>query len=144
MLRYKLESDSKTREPYLKVPLRGAELLGHPIFNKGTAFSEQERDAFGLRGLGPAAIGSLEEQVDRSYLNYNEKENDFQRYIFLNGLQDRNETCFYRLLLDHLEEMMPIVYTPTVGYGCQRYSHIFRRPRGIFITPSDKDRMEAV
>src|SRR5262249_53413857 len=111
----------------------GLNLLQNPSLNKGTAFTDKERDALGLRGLLPPRVLSMEQQSGRILENYRRKPNDIERYIQLMALQGRNETLFYRVLIDHLEEMMPIVYTPTVGQACQEYGHIFRRPRGIFI-----------
>ena len=116
----------------------GYEVLNEPLLNKGTAFTERERNHFGLRGLLPARVDSLDEQLLRARENYDRKDDDLERYIFLAGLQDRNETLFYRLVLDNIEEMMPIVYTPTVGQACQQFGNIWRRARGMFVTPLDK------
>ncbi|MFQ5693550.1 MAG: NAD-dependent malic enzyme, partial [Nitrospinota bacterium] len=113
---------------------RGVELLHDPILNKGTAFTERERDVLGLRGLLPSRVSTREEQVSRVLENFRKKPDDLEKYIFLIALQDRNETLFYRLVVDHIEEMMPILYTPTVGKACQLYGHIFRRPRGIYVS----------
>ena len=115
----------------------GVDLLHDPILNKGIAFTEQERDALGLRGLLPARVSSQEEQISRTLENLRAKPSDLERYIFMIALQDRDETLFYRTILDHLEELMPIIYTPTVGLACQEYGHIFRRPRGLFISIRD-------
>jgi malate dehydrogenase (oxaloacetate-decarboxylating)(NADP+) len=119
----------------------GVELLHDPVLNKGTAFTEEERDALGLRGLLPPHVHSQDEQVMRVMENFRRKPTDLERYIFMIALQDRNETLFYRVVMDHLEEMMPIIYTPTVGQACQEYGHIFRRPRGIFISAKDRGRV---
>jgi malate dehydrogenase (oxaloacetate-decarboxylating)(NADP+) len=122
----------------------GVDLLHDPVLNKGTAFNEEERGAFGLRGLLPPRVHSQEEQILRILDNMRAKPSDLERYIFLLGLQDRNETLFYRAVLDHLDEMMPIIYTPTVGRACQEYGHIFRRPRGVFISIRDAGRIAKV
>lgn len=118
----------------LKIVITGSALLDNPIFNKGTAFPEDERRELGLLGLLPFHCSSVDEQLSRTYENYKAKDTDLERYVFLTALQDRNETLFYRLVLEHITEMMPIIYTPTVGLGCQRYSHVFRRPRGLYIS----------
>jgi malate dehydrogenase (oxaloacetate-decarboxylating) len=128
----------------LSVPLRGNLLLDRPLFNKGTAFTRQERLAFGLLGLLPPAEETLDEQAARSYEAYGAKDTDLERHIYLRQLQDTNETLFYRLLLDHLAEMMPIVYTPTVGAACERFSHIYRRPRGLFISFAERDDIDTI
>jgi malate dehydrogenase (oxaloacetate-decarboxylating)(NADP+) len=120
---------------------RGVALLRDPLLNKGTAFSEQERDAFGLRGLLPANLLTLEQQATRLMENLRRLPDDLEKYIALNALHDRNETLFFRVLCDNIDEAQPIVYTPTVGLACQRFGHIFQRPRGIFITPDDKGRI---
>ena len=116
----------------------GLQLINDPTLNKGTAFTDDERIALGLRGLLPPGINTMEEQVTRVMGNYNRKTSDLERYIFLVSLQDRNQTLFYRVLSEHLEEMLPIIYTPTVGLACQEFVHIFRRPRGIFVSTQSK------
>jgi malate dehydrogenase (oxaloacetate-decarboxylating) len=117
----------------------GMRVLEDPLTNKGTAFSEEERSALGLRGLVPPAVETLEQQVRRRYLAYREQPTDVARHINLRALQDTNEMLFYRLVSDHIEEMLPILYTPTVGLACQRFSEIYRRPRGLFIAYPDRD-----
>jgi malate dehydrogenase (oxaloacetate-decarboxylating) len=127
----KLEHHHEARVP---APyLRGMDLLDAPLWNKGTAFTEEEREAFGLSGLLPPHVETLDEQVVRAYEAFRRKDDDLERYIYLRALQDSNEVLFYRLLLDHLEEMIPVVYTPVVAQGCQEFSHIYRRPRGLVI-----------
>ena len=118
--------------------------LHDPALNKGTAFTEEERDKLGLRGLLPPGINTMEEQVLRVMGNYNRKTSDLEKYIFLVALQDRNQTLFYRVLTDHLAEMMPIIYTPTVGLACQEFVHIFRRPKGIFVSDKNKGRFSEI
>ena len=119
----------------------GIALLREPTLNKGTAFTEKERKAFRLEGLLPPYVNSLGKQVIRVTENFYKKPTDLERYIYLMSLLDRNETLFYRVVIDKIEEMMPIVYTPTVGLACQEYGHILRRPRGIFISTKDKGRV---
>jgi malate dehydrogenase (oxaloacetate-decarboxylating) len=124
--------------------LTGQLLLDNPLLNKGSAFSEDERRELGLLGLLPPHSSSIEEQLTRTYENYRQKQTDIERYIFLTALQDRNEILFYRLLHDHISEMMPIIYTPTVGEGCRRYSHMFRRPRGLYISYPHREEIPAL
>ncbi len=127
----------------LQLP-QGVQLLHDPVLNKGTAFSEAERDALGLRGLLPPRVHTQDLQVIRVLENLRSKPTDIERYIFIVSLQDRNETLFYRVLIDNLEELMPIIYTPTVGRACQTFGHIFRRPHGLFISAEDKGRIAQV
>src|ERR1043165_9689806 len=126
----------------LEAPLTGHLLLDNPMLNKGSAFSEEERREVGLLGLLPPHSSTIDEQLARTFENYKRKETDLERYIFLVSLQDRNETLFYRLLKEHITEMMPIIYTPTVGLGCQTYSHTFRRPRGLYISYPQRDSID--
>jgi malate dehydrogenase (oxaloacetate-decarboxylating) len=114
--------------------LHGARLLSAPLWNKGTAFTVEERTRFGLHGLLPPYVETLAEQVERAYKSYLAYDKEMNRHIYLRQLQDNNEVLFYRLLLDHIEEMTPIVYTPVVAEACRNFSHIYRRPRGLFIS----------
>lgn len=123
---------------------RGQALLFDPLTTKGTAFSQQERRDLGLLGLLPYAVKTIADQVAHSYAEFSSRQDDLDKHIYLRGLQDRNETLFYRLLSDHIEEVLPIVYTPTVGDACRRFSKIYRRPRGLFISYPDRDRMREV
>ncbi len=127
-----------------EVPYRGTRLLRHPMYTKGTAFNAQERKDFGLEGLLPNAVSTIEQQERRVYANISRKTEPLEKYIGLAALQDRNEHLFYRLLIDHVEEYLPIVYTPTVGRACQEFSHIFRRARGLWITPAHRGRIYEV
>ena len=128
----------------LEIPFGGQLLLERPLLNKGTAFTMEERRSFGLLGLLPPAQENLEEQADRAYEAYRAKPTDLERHIYLRQLQDTNETLFYRLLTDHLAELMPIVYTPTVGLACEQFSHIFRRPRGLFVAYPERDHIDEI
>jgi malate dehydrogenase (oxaloacetate-decarboxylating)(NADP+) len=123
---------------------RGLSLLQDPTLNKGTAFTDAEREVLGLKGLLPSRIQTQADQVRRVLANLRRKQSDLEKYIFLIGLADRNETLFYRTLVDNIEEMMPLIYTPTVGSACQLFGHIFRRPRGIFISANDRGRVADV
>src|SRR5258705_9237518 len=123
---------------------RGMDLLNRQLLNKGTAFTGEERRQFGLDGLLPPHCESLEEQVVRAYEAYKRKDDDLERHIYLRALQDTNEVLFYRLLLDHIEEMTPMVYTPVVGLACQQFSHIYRRARGLFISYPLRDSIAAL
>ena len=123
---------------------KGIAILQDPSLNKGTAFTEAERDALHLRGLLPPHVASQEQQLQRVLENFRRKPTDLEKYINLRALHDRNETLFFRLLIENPDEMTPIVYTPTVGLACQRYTHIFQRPHGVFVSAADRGRVEAV
>ncbi len=123
---------------------RGSDVLNDPSLNKGTAFTAEERDRLHLRGLLPPRVFSIEEQAQRVLEKFHGKSSDIEKYIYLTGLQDRNETLFYRVVLDNLALMMPILYTPTVGQACLEYGNIFRRPHGIFITRHDRGHIASV
>jgi malate dehydrogenase (oxaloacetate-decarboxylating)(NADP+) len=120
---------------------RGMALLRDPLLNKGTAFTEQERDALGLRGLLPAHVLSMKAHANRVLTNLRNLPDDLQKYVVLNALHDRNETLFFRVVCDNIDEIQPLIYTPTVGLACQRFGHIFQRPRGLFIGANDRGRI---
>jgi len=124
--------------------LTGYDLLNSPRWNKGTAFSDRERDIFSLHGLLPPHIGTLEEQIDRRMRALNDLGTSFQKYSFLRDLEDTNETLFYALIVRNIEQLLPLVYTPTVGEGCQRFSEIWRKPRGLFLSYPNKDRVAQI
>ncbi len=123
---------------------RGIALLRDPTLNKGTAFTERERDALGLRGLLPPHVHSQDEQVQKFLENLRRLPDDLDKYVALNALHDRNEALFFRVVCDNIDEMQPLIYTPTVGLGCQKYGHIFQRPRGLFIGSNDRGRVREV
>jgi malate dehydrogenase (oxaloacetate-decarboxylating) len=122
----------------------GKDLMSNPVLNKGTAFTEEERTEFGLHGLLPPVVETLEQQSVRAYEAYKRKDDDLEKHIFLRSLQDTNETLFYDLLYRHIAEMAPIVYTPVVAQGCINFSHIYRRPRGIFLSYPLADKMDEI
>lgn len=128
----------------LRTGLTGFQLLETPMFNKGTAFTERERRDFGLDGLLPPHVTSVEEQLERTYGEFSFKPSAMEKHIYLRSLQDRNEVLYYSLLLNHLEEMMPLVYTPTVGDVCRHFSHIYRRPRGIFVSYPNQGEIDRI
>jgi malate dehydrogenase (oxaloacetate-decarboxylating) len=136
--------DDKTAEEILEVSLAGQELLRNPSFNKGLGFTIEERRELGLDGLLPPRVLTLEEDIALAYEQYLQKKTDLERHVYLNSLHDRNETLFFALLLAHLKEMVPIVYTPVVGDAVENYSHMWRHPRGIFITLPQKDRIDRI
>ncbi len=122
----------------------GADLIDNPLTNKGTAFTADERARFGLQGLLPPQLETLDLQVERAYEAFKRKDQDLERHIYLRALQDTNEVLFYRLIHDHLAEMMPIIYTPVVGAACQQFSEIYRRPRGLFISYPERDHIDQI
>lgn len=136
--------DKETSELVTMVTLSGQMLLDYPLLNKGTAFTEEERVDLGLRGLLPAHVSTMQEQLKRRYDSYQQKNSDIEKYIYLTSLQDRNETLFYRFLQEHISEMMPIIYTPVVGQACQQYSHNYRRPRGLYIDYAHRDDIDTI
>jgi malate dehydrogenase (oxaloacetate-decarboxylating) len=128
----------------LQVSLSGFDLINSPRLNKGTAFTDHERDVFNLHGLLPPHVGSLDEQIKRRMEALQAQPSAFAKYSFLRDLQDTNETLFYALLVRDIERMLPLVYTPTVGEGCQRFSEIWRKPRGLFLSYPNKGRIEQI
>jgi malate dehydrogenase (oxaloacetate-decarboxylating) len=133
-----------TAEGVLETGLSGFDLINFPMLNKGTAFTENERTGFALHGLLPPHIGNLEDQAARRLKALHDFETDFERYAYLRDLQDTNETLFYAVLVRNIEEMMPLVYTPTVGEGCQRFSEIWRKPRGLFLSYPNQHRIREI
>jgi malate dehydrogenase (oxaloacetate-decarboxylating)(NADP+) len=136
----KSRARARARSTAVKPP-RGIALLRDPMLNKGTGFSEKERDALGLRGLLPAHVLSMEAQAARVMTNLRLLPNDLEKYVALNALHDRNEALFFRVVCDHIDEIQPLIYTPTVGLACQKFGHIFQRPRGLFISANDRGRI---
>lgn len=133
-----------TAQPTVSDQPRGIELLRDPALNKGTAFTPEERDQLGIRGLLPPRVFSIYEQSSRVLENVRRKTVPIEKYIYLISLQERNQALFYRVVLDNIAEMMPIIYTPTVGQACQEYAHIFRRPQGLYVTMEDRGRLDEV
>jgi len=123
---------------------QGVKILHDPVRNKGTAFTEAERDALKLRGLLPARVHSMAEQELRVLGNFRAKPTDLERYLYMIALQDRNENLFYRVVMNHIEEMMPILYTPTVGKACQEFQHIYRKPRGFYVSLNDRGKIRKI
>ena len=124
--------------------LTNCDILNNPRLNKGTAFTKVEREEYKLHGLLPNSISCQQVQVSRALGNLRRKEYDIERYIFMQALQDRNERLYYRLIIDHIEEILPIIYTPTVGQACQEFAHIFRQPRGFYITSKDRTHIREI
>ncbi len=137
-------SDNPGKPSVLPESLRGIALLRDPALNKGTAFSEAERDALGLRGLLPSQVITQEAQEARILENLRRVSDPLEKYVALEALHNRNEALYYRVIADHPDEMLPIIYTPTVGLACQKFGHIYQRPRGMFITAADRGRMAQV
>lgn len=144
MLTFSKRTDPFTGEEYIEVPFKGQFLTEHPMFNKGTAFPDEERYGLGLCGLLPDGVSTLSLQKQRTYESFATKSSDLEKYIYMLSLQDRNETLYYALLQDHLEEMLPIVYTPTVGKACQQFSHLYRRRRGLYITSRNVAHIDSI
>jgi malic enzyme len=133
-----IKIDQATGQRYMAVSVKGRSLLLNYVTNKGTAFSQRERDDLDIAGLLPPQVSTMKQQLDRTYENFSSKTTYLEKFIYLTALQDRNETLYYRLLLEHIDEMMPIVYTPVVGEACQKFSHIYRRARGVYVSYKDR------
>ncbi len=144
MIEFETTRDGATGEETVWVGLSGPALLDTPVFNKGSAFPEDERVEFGLHGLLPAHVGTIEEQLDRRYRDFQQRRTDLLQHVYLRDLQDRNEVLFYRLMRDHIAEMMPLIYTPVVGEACQLFSRIYRKPRGLFLSYENRDQLDAI
>ncbi|MFB1118577.1 NAD-dependent malic enzyme [Dickeya dadantii] len=136
-----MELEYESKRP-LYIPYAGPILLEFPLLNKGSAFTEAERAQFNLHGLLPEAVETIEEQAERAWRQYQEFKNDMKKHVYLRNIQDTNETLFYRLLENHLSEMMPIIYTPTVGAACEHFSDIYRRARGLFISYPNREHID--
>jgi malic enzyme len=136
--------DPRTGVDYIAVHIKGRPILLNPFTNKGTAFTPDERAALAIDGLVPPAVFTIEEQMDRAYENHRMKPTNLERFIHLASLHDRNETLFFRLIHEHIDEMMPIVYTPVVGEACQKFSHIYRSARGLYINYEQRDQIEEI
>ena len=136
-----MELEYESKRP-LYIPYAGPILLEFPLLNKGSAFSIEERNEFNLNGLLPEAVESIEEQAKRAWRQFQDFKNNNDKHVYLRNIQDTNETLFYRLLDNHLEEMMPIIYTPTVGAACEHFSEIYRRARGVFISYPNRAHIE--
>jgi len=128
----------------LATSLTGTQLIDTPLLNKGTAFTKEERNLLLLEGLLPPHYETLDEQIVRCYEAFSGQPSDLEKHVYLRNLQDTNETLFYRLMLEHISEMMPIIYTPIVGLACQKFSHIYRRPRGVFISYPEREHMDHI
>ncbi len=141
-MKISVKIDPATGQKYMAVSRKGKALLLDARTNKGTAFTEEERTELDLQGLVPPIVSTMQQQLDRCYENFNAKPTNLEKFIYLSDLQDRNETLFYRLVLEHIDEMMPIVYTPVVGEACQKYSHIYRSARGLYINIKQRNNIE--
>jgi malate dehydrogenase (oxaloacetate-decarboxylating) len=139
-----MDGQSTAGEKTYQVSISGYDLINSPRFNKGTAFSDYERDLFDLHGLLPPHVGCIDEQIERRIKALRAQATSINKYSFLRDLQDANETLFYALLVRNVEELLPLVYTPTVGEGCQRFSEIWRKPRGLFLSYPNKDRIDQI
>ncbi|HEU5162934.1 MAG TPA: NAD-dependent malic enzyme [Thermoanaerobaculia bacterium] len=143
-MNFSIKVDPGTWQQYISVPVKGKALLLDPFTNKGTAFTDRERDELDLHGLLPPQVSTIEQQLDRVYGNYKATTSPLEKFVFMASLHDRNETLFFRLCHERIDEMMPIVYTPVVGEACQKFSHIYRRARGLYISYEQRDKIERI
>ncbi len=143
-MQFSIRFDPTSGQKYFAVPMKGESLLLNPMTNKGTAFTNRERSELDLHGLLPPAVCTIRQQLDRIYENYLTHPTNIDKFVYLTGLHDRNEILFYRLVHEHIDEMMPIVYTPVVGEACQKFSHIYRKPRGVYISCEQQDHIEKI
>jgi malic enzyme len=143
-MNFSIKVDPATWQQYIATPQKGTALLLDPFTNKGTAFTARERDQLDLHGLVPPAVCTMEQQLERVYENFSAKPTPLEKFIYLTSLHDRNETLFFRLVHEHIDEMLPIVYTPVVGEACQQHSHIYRRARGLYVGYDQRDNIEKV
>ena len=143
-MNFSIKVDPGSWQTYIAVWQKGRSLLINPFTNKGTAFTARERDELDLHGLLPPAISTIEQQLERTHENFQTKPTGLEKFIYLTSLNDRNETLFYRLLYEHIDEMIPIVYTPTVGEACQAFSHIYRRARGLYISYEQRHNIKKI
>ena len=143
-MEFSIKVDPATWQRYISTPRKGEAVLTDSFLNKGTAFTARERDELDILGLVPPAIFPIEQQLKRVYESFSSKQTPLEKYIYLASLHDRNEVLYYRLIHEYVDEMLPIVYTPTVGEACQKFSHIFRRGRGLYIAIDQKDNIERI
>jgi len=143
-VKFRIMIDQGSWQEYVAVSQKGKEIILDPFLNKGTAYTRRERRELDLDGILPPAVSTMETQLERTYQAYSQKATDLEKFIYLAGLHDRNETLFFRLVHEHIDEMMPIVYTPVVGEACQKYSHIYRRARGLYISYDQRDDIERI
>jgi malate dehydrogenase (oxaloacetate-decarboxylating) len=141
---FSIKVDPATWQQYISTPVKGKALLLEPFTNKGTAFTNRERDELDLHGLLPPNVSTIEQQLERTYGNFQSKATPLDKFVFMASLHDRNETLFFRLCHERIDEMMPIVYTPVVGEACQKFSHIYRRARGLYINYAQRNTIEKV
>ncbi len=141
---FSIKVDPSTWQRYISTPVKGKALLLDPFTNKGSAFTTRERDELDLHGLLPPAVCTIEQQLERVYENFVAKPTPLEKFVYMTSLQDRNETLFYRICLERIDEMMPVVYTPVVGEACQKFSHIYRRGRGLYVGYDQRNDIERV